>query len=134
MMVCAVQTVTPVEIGWSPGYRPSNSTDGDYFRAKWCDECERDHENHGPHGTVGPGCPILVDTFAGLWSYPNDGPAEWLSQRTYRTIEVKCSAFRTCGPCRTAEEAERLKHWPTEMPGRYQQPLARPTEGQETLF
>ncbi len=61
-------------------YRPSNGTEGDCFRAQWCDKCAKD-ANHD--------CRILARTLA--FSEEDDRyPKEWV----YNDVdEPCCTAF-----------------------------------------
>jgi hypothetical protein len=85
--------------GWEPGYRPSNGTEGDYFRWDTCNVCKHDHEWHVYDDVNGPepddSCPIMMSSIAGEHSYPNPaGPPEW--QENIRTGETRCTKFERC--------------------------------------
>ncbi len=78
---------------WKPGYRPSNGTDGDYFRVgpAGCSSCAVDH-NGGWHDDItaeDESCPILVKTITG------ETAIEW--ERNTETGETRCTGWR--GPC-----------------------------------
>lgn len=78
------------------GYRPSNGTAGDFFRAQTCDRCVRDHDWHGDPDYGGESCPIIMDALIGEHAYPNeDGPPQW--HHDYDTGRSWCDEF--AGPC-----------------------------------
>lgn len=112
---CVMQTETAVAIGWRPGYRPSNGTEGAWFESDWCQNCAREHENHGDDGVVGPGCPVYMSTMAGIYAYPDPGPPEWEAQYGRPGLEARCTLFEQCRPCADEAEADRLKVWPVEL-------------------
>ncbi len=61
-------------------YRPSNGTEGDCFRAQWCDKCAKD-ANHD--------CRILARTMA--YSVTDkEYPSEWIYDAEDNPI---CTAF-----------------------------------------
>jgi len=67
-------------------YQPSNGTDGDIFRARFCDQCA--HENLGDDADEDP-CEILGRTFAYSIDHKNY-PSEW----TYdENGEPTCTRF-----------------------------------------
>lgn len=77
-------------------YRPSNGTEGEYFRAQTCYRCVKDHDWHGPDQDGGDSCPILMSAIAGEFSYPNElGPPEWSYDDERGRYE--CAGFE--GPC-----------------------------------
>jgi hypothetical protein len=86
---------------WTPGYRPSNGTEGHIFSAQWCSNCTIDHDGgwHVPDADGGDSCPILMDALAGEHSYPNpEGPPQWQDRGGYgRGHETRCTEFQ--GPC-----------------------------------
>lgn len=110
-------TATPVRIG----YRPSNGTEGVAFRAQWCEGCEHEHSRGNHPEIVGPGCPILMDSFIPerVWpsmthlakvtpeQYPDPpyywgaGPIVW-----YRTEDgpPECAEYEPCS-CNEGEHA-----------------------------
>lgn len=67
----------------SEKYRPSNSTEGDSFMAKFCDQCA----NHRGSGSDDH-CDILWRTMIESENSP-DYPSEW----TYRNGQPACTAF-----------------------------------------
>ena len=90
----------PVSKDWKPGYRPSNGTDGDFFRIgpAGCDSCTIDHDGgwHGPDPDGGDSCPILVASLFGTTPV-----AEWEERGGAGDIETRCTAWR--GPCSCTE-------------------------------
>ena len=71
-------------------YRPSNGTEGEIFRQKWCDRCEKDRYESKP-------CDILTRTMgydAGDPKYPK----EWtVTPGTGWPGDASCSAFVEIG-------------------------------------
>lgn len=81
--------MTEQAIEWKP-YRPSNGTEGDVFRADWCDKCERDRENRE---TGAGGCPIIVYTMAYELTDPKY-PKEWRRRADATEYPgAECTAF-----------------------------------------
>lgn len=86
------------ETDWEAGYRPSNGTAGDIFRAgpMGCFSCAIDH-GHGwhtpPHFDGPESCPILLRSLVG-----EDTP-EWEINRS--TQQTRCTAWE--GPCECTE-------------------------------
>lgn len=115
--------------GWTPGYLPSNGTDGDYFRAEWCDRCVRDHSAHIGEVTGPAGRWTCSIHSAGLIAYPGPGPEEWERRIVDGRLETRCTAFQACWPCRIpgAVEPPRRRPRPRCLPG--QQGLALETAG-----
>lgn len=79
-------STAPVERQWEP-YRPSNGTEGDIFRERYCDRCLKDE-----HGD----CGILVRTLAfdiGDTKYP----VEWRRPKDDESWpgRAECTAFET---------------------------------------
>lgn len=75
-MAAATMGDPPVNI--RDGYRPSNGTEGAYFREQTCDRCAVDHAWHIPPYEAPESCPILMDSLCGEHSYPSpDGPPQW---------------------------------------------------------
>lgn len=72
-------------LGLKP-YEPSNGTEGDGFRAEWCERCARDNWNEG---TLRGGCAILGASMifsAGQQGYPK----QWVYGSDG---EPRCTAF-----------------------------------------
>lgn len=72
-------------------YRPSNGTEGLYFRARFCDQCERDREYMGTG--EGEGCPIYGATLVFDVDDPHY-PREW---RRDKDGKPTCTAFVPLG-------------------------------------
>ena len=70
-------------------YQPSNHTEGDIFRSRFCDQCPRDAAYRADPDS-GIGCTIIADTMA---LNPGDKhyPKEWI----YKDGEPTCTAFVT---------------------------------------
>lgn len=69
-------------------YRPSNGTEGEIFRANWCDLCERDRYERKP-------CRILTLTMA--YDVDDIGyPKQWLQTADVDWLErePRCTSFR----------------------------------------
>ena len=66
----------PIRIPAAAGqpYRPSNGTEGELFKAQFCDRCQLDNFNHD---TGEGGCGILVRSMCFDIDHPKY-PAEWL--------------------------------------------------------
>ena len=64
-------------------YRPSNSTEGEWFMSRWCYQCDA----FGAFDDESP-CPVLGDALAGIPvdKWRSDGPAG-----------PRCTAFRENG-------------------------------------
>ena len=106
--------MTELPTPWTPGYLPSNSTDGDIFRCLWCDHSQFEHTPHvDPDKAVAgePGvCEILTASYI---AYPGPGPDEWESrQNTDGLLERRCTAFEDCQTCADERDRERLRVWP----------------------
>lgn len=69
-------------------YRPSNSTEGEMFEAKFCDRCEHDRVTRET-GDYSKGCPILATTLLLDTSDPLY-PVEWVWERG----NPVCKAFK----------------------------------------
>lgn len=85
-------------IVWKP-YRPSNGTEGDIFRASWCDRCERDRLYRETGGNAplnedgSNGCSIIARTMGYDLDDPKY-PKEW--RRREAATEYpggECTAF-----------------------------------------
>ncbi len=64
-------------------YRPSNGTEGAYFEEQFCDRCEKEGGEHGPH------CKIHFDALMLSISDP-EFPKEWVEDDNR---DVRCTAF-----------------------------------------
>ena len=84
-------------------YRPSNSTEGDWFDHKWCEHCERDKlYRDADDPNPDDGCQIIARSFAysiGDQQYPR----EW----RYVDGEPTCTAFMRKGDKRQTPRCER---------------------------
>lgn len=70
-------------------YRPSNGEEGYRFRAKFCDECEKDRR-YMETGDPGYSCKILTKT---VWAdiKSSDYPSEWVQDANGRN--PRCTAY-----------------------------------------
>jgi hypothetical protein len=62
---------------YTPGapYRPSNGSEGDYFQAKWCDDCQ----HCGDVGLGAWGCKKEIDLMSMAYEIGEPGyPPEWI--------------------------------------------------------
>ena len=73
-------------------YQPSNHTEGDMFRSKFCDQCPRDAAYRADPDS-GIGCTIIADTMA---FNPGDEhyPKEWI----YKDGEPTCTCLLYTSP------------------------------------
>ena len=88
-------------------YRPSNGTEGDIFRANWCERCKRD-QLYQQTGLGEHGCQILAATFMLDVTDP-DYPKEWRRQisDTGWPGAAECTAFEDVS---TPDKPERCEH------------------------
>ena len=90
------------------GYRPSNGTEGSYFRDANCYVCIADHDFHDG-GTEGYPCPILNE---GFMAYPGPGPDQWVREdRDAPYPGARCTAFAgicACAPTTQIPEIRRF--------------------------
>lgn len=78
-------------------YRPSNGTEGDIFRARFCDRCTRD---------FGRTCTIYNAAFWGDIDEPGY-PPEWVVDESNTTGEsARCTAFNDRDEARAKRNAE----------------------------
>lgn len=132
---------------WTPGYRPSNGTDGEYFRARWCGNCSHDHAIHlDPENGGYPDHPEGVcSIFTRSLIESSPGPTEW-ERRTVPsdaatlgyTWDTRCTAFEDCGGCETlraeAKAKATAKAWPVESPDAWKPRTVAEVTGQAALF
>lgn len=86
-------------------YRPSNGTEGDYFRSQTCYRCIKDHDWHGPDAYGDESCPVMMSGMVGEFAYPNPlGPPEWSYDDEAGRFE--CAAFEGPCPCEKGDGGE----------------------------
>lgn len=117
---------------WTPGYRPSNGTEGEIFRADWCNQCANDHAVHLDPDAVGypdkPGvCRIFTES---LISWPGPGPDEWEKRQIDGQRDRRCTKFEPCecGP------GPAFGEFPVEIKDRWRPKQYDHVDGQQTLL